>query len=261
MTETMITINTQAIYILWIREIKRTWRAKSRVVGTIIMPLFFLIFLGSGFRQAKLPGMPEGSSYITFLIPGVTGMSLLFRSMFGGLQVLWDKQFGFLKEIMVTPVSRLSIVLGRIAGSSTIALIQSFMILFLSMLFGFRFTSPTGLLVAIVFMMLISFTFIGLGLSFASRMKDMQGFQLIMNFVIFPIFFLSGALYPVQGLPRFLKPFVYINPLTYGIDGLRRGLVAASTFPLWMDFAVLSFFCITIVTIGSLLFETSDVGQ
>jgi len=254
-------ISTQAIYILWIREIKRTWRAKSRVVGTIIMPLFFLVFLGSGFRRASLPGMPKGIDYITFLIPGITGMSLLFRSMFGGLQVLWDKQFGFLKEIMVTPVSRLSIVLGRIAGSSTIALIQSFMILFLSTLLGFRFASVMGLFVATAFMILIATTFIGFGLSFASKMKDAHGFQLIMNFVVFPIFFLSGALYPVEGLPRFLKPFVYINPLTYGIDGLRKGLVAASTFPLWLDFAVLSFFCITIVTIGSLLFETSDVGQ
>ena len=254
-------IQIQAVHVLWIREIKRTWRAKSRVIGTIIMPLFFLIFLGSGFRKARLPGMPDGMDYISYLIPGVVGMSLLFRSMFGGLQVLWDKEFGFLKEIMVTPVSRLSIVLGRIAGSTTIALAQSFMILFLSILIGFRFTSLTGFILAVIFMILIAFTFIGLGLSFASRMKDMHGFQLIMNFVIFPIFFLSGALYPVQGLPRFLKPLVYINPLTYGIDGLRQGLVGTSSFPVWLDFAVLSFFCLGTVTIGSLLFETSDVGQ
>ena len=251
----------QAVHVLWIREIKRTWRAKSRVIGTIIMPLFFLIFLGSGFRRAHLPGMPDGMDYISYLIPGVVGMSLLFRSMFGGLQVLWDKEFGFLKEIMVTPVSRLSIVLGRIAGSTTIALAQSFMILFLSILIGFRFTSFPGFILAVIFMILIAFTFIGLGLSFASRMKDMHGFQLIMNFVIFPIFFLSGALYPVQGLPRFLKPLVYINPLTYGIDGLRQGLVGTSSLPVWLDFAVLSLFCLSTVTIGSLLFETSDVGQ
>ncbi len=254
-------IHTQAIYVMWLREIKRNWRAKSRIIGTLIMPLFFLLFLGTGFRRATLPDLPAGVNYITFLIPGVTGMSLLFRSIFGGLQVLWDKEFGFLKEIMVTPVPRLSIVLGRIAGSSTVALIQSFMILFLSMFFGFRFQSLPGLLIAIVFMILISFTFIGLGLIFASRMKDMHGFQLIMNFVIFPIFFLSGALYPIQGLPKILKPFVYINPLTYGIDGLRGALVGVSTFPLVLDLSLLSLACILIVTFGSILFETSDVGQ
>jgi len=254
-------IHTQAIYVMWLRELKRTWRAKSRVIGTLIMPLFFLLFLGTGFRRATLPDLPRGINYMTFLIPGVIGMSLLFRSMFGGLQVLWDKEFGFLKEIMVTPVPRLSIVLGRIAGSSTVALIQSFMILFLSMFFGFRFKSIPGLLLAIVFMILIAFTFIGLGLSFASRMKDIHGFQLIMNFVIFPIFFLSGALFPIQGLPGILKTLVYLNPLTYGIDGLRGSLIGISAFPLSLDLVILTITCFAIVTLGSILFETSDVGH
>ncbi len=254
-------ISTQAIYVMWLREMKRTWRAKSRVIGSLIMPLFFLIFLGAGFRRATLPGIPVNINYVTFLIPGVIGMTLLFSSIFGGLQVLWDKEFGFLKEIMVTPVSRLSIVLGRIAGSSTTALAQSLMILCLSMIFGFRFTSVGGLLLALAFMVLIAFTFIGLGLAFASRMKDMQGFQLIMNFVIFPIFFLSGALFPIQGLPNFLKPLFYINPLTYGVDGLRGALVGSSAFPLVVDFIVLFVVCIAFVTLGSILFETSEVGQ
>jgi ABC-2 type transport system permease protein len=254
-------ISMQAIYVMWLREMKRTWRAKSRVIGALIMPIFFLVFLGSGFRRATLPGIPAGMNYIMFLIPGAVGMTLLFSSIFGGLQVLWDKEFGFLKEIMVTPVSRLSIVLGRIAGSSTIALGQSFLILFLSMIFGFRFKSIPGLLVGVVFMILIIFTFIGLGLAFASRMKNMQGFQLIMNFVIFPIFFLSGALFPVQGLPKVIKPLVYLNPLTYGIDGLRGGLIGSSALPLMVDFVVLLGVCIAFVVLGSVLFETSEVGQ
>jgi ABC-2 type transport system permease protein len=257
----MHTISGQAIYMLWLREMKRTWRAKSRVIGALIMPLFFLLFLGSGFRRATLPGMPEGIDYITFLIPGAVGMSLLFSSMFGGLQVLWDKEFGFLKEIMVTPVSRLSIVLGRMAGGSTVSLMQGFMILFLSMIFGFRIHNLPGLLIAVIFMFLIAFTFIGLGLAFASRMKDMHGFQLIMNFVVFPVFFLSGALYPVQGMPAVLKPLVYLDPLTYGVDGLRAGLLGSSAHPPLLDFFVLAAICMGMVTIGSLLFETSDVGQ
>ena len=257
----MISISGQAIYMLWLREMKRTWRAKSRMIGALVMPLFFLVFMGSGFRRATLPGMPEGVDYLTFLIPGAIGMSLLFSSMFGGLQVLWDKEFGFLKEIMVTPVSRLSIVLGRMAGGSTISLLQGIMILLLSTFFGFRIQSLTGLLTAFVFMLLIAFTFIGLGLSFASRMKDMHGFQMVMNFVVFPIFFLSGALYPVQGLPAVLKPLVYLDPLTYGVDGLRASLLGASAHPPLLDFAVLSGICAGMVTLGSVLFETSDVGQ
>ncbi|MBN2103256.1 ABC transporter permease [bacterium] len=257
----MVSISAQAIYMLWLREIKRTWRAKSRMIGALIMPLFFLVFLGSGFRRATMPDMPEGIDYITFLIPGAVGMSLLFSSMFGGLQVLWDKEFGFLKEIMVTPVSRLSIVLGRMAGGSTISLTQSFMILFLSMLFGFRIYSIPGLLMAIGFMFLIAFTFIGLGLAFASRMRDMHGFQLVMNFVVFPVFFLSGALYPVQGLPAVLKPLVYLDPLTYGVDGLRAGLLGTSVHSPALDFGVLALICAGLVTLGSVLFETSDVGQ
>jgi len=257
----MKTISWQAVYVLWLREMKRTWRAKSRVIGSLIMPLFFFVFMGTGFRRATLPGIPQGVNYMTFLIPGMVGMGLLFSSMFAGLQVLWDKEFGFLKEIMVTPVTRLSIVLGRMAGGSTSSLFQGFLIMFLSMFLGFRIPGIAGFLVAIVFMFLITFTFIGLGLAFASRMKDMHGFQLIMNLVVFPIFFLSGALFPIQGLPKFIRPLAYIDPLTYGIDGMRGALVGISAFPLSLDFTVLSIVCIVIVSIGSFLFETSEVGQ
>jgi ABC-2 type transport system permease protein len=257
----MLRISTQAIVMLWLREMKRTWRSKSRVFGSLMMPIFFLVFLGSGFRKVSLPGLPPGVDYIKYLIPGAVGMTLLFSGVFGGLQVLWDKEFGFLKEIMVTPVSRLSIVLGRIAGGSTVALVQSLCILFLSMLFGFRIQSLGGFMMGLVFMLLIAFTFISMGLAFASRMRDMHGFQLVMNFVVFPLFFLSGALYPIQGLPAVLKPLVYLDPMTYGVDGLRAGFIGVSVHPPLLDFIVLSVFCAGMVTLGSVLFETSDVGQ
>jgi ABC-2 type transport system permease protein len=254
-------ISGQAVYMLWLREMKRTWRAKSRIIGAIMMPLFFLVFLGSGFRRATLPDIPPGVDYLSFLIPGVTGMTLLFSSIFGALQVLWDKEFGFLKEIMVMPVSRVSIVLGRMAGGSTVALAQGFFILFASTAFGFRFKSPAGLGLAVVFMALIAMTFIGLGLAFASRMKDMHGFQLVMNFVVFPVFFLSGALYPIQGLPAWLKMLAYADPLTYGVDGLRGALIGVSAHSWKTDLAVLSAVCLLMVSLGSWLFETSDVGK
>ncbi len=257
----MRAIDLQAIYVLWLRDLKRTWRAKSRIIGSLMMPIFFLVFLGTGFRRAALPGIPDGMDYITYLIPGVMGMSLLFSSTFGGLQVLWDKEFGFLKEIMVTPVSRLSIVMGRLAGGSTIAIIQSLMILTFSTIFGFRVTSIIGVLTAFVFMILIAFTFIGLGVTFASRMKDMHGFQIIFNFVIFPIFFLSGALFPISELPAPIRILSYIDPLTYGVDGLRGALVGTSAHPMALNFIVLLAICIGIVSLASFLFETSDVGK
>jgi len=145
-------INFVAIYVLWLREMKRYVRAKSRIAGTIAMPLFILAFFGFGFKNMPLEGVPEGVDYINFLVPGIVGMSLLFTSVFAGLSVLWDKEFGFLKEIMVAPVNRISIVLGRIAGGSTMALGQGIVILLLSMIFGFRPTGILGFFLAILFL-------------------------------------------------------------------------------------------------------------
>ncbi|MCR4439913.1 MAG: ABC transporter permease [bacterium] len=257
----MKVVSLQAVHMLWLREMKRTWRAKSRIIGSLMMPLFFLLFLGSGFRRAALPGVPSGVDYMSFLIPGVVGMTLLFSSTFGGLQVLWDKEFGFLKEIMVTPVSRFSIVLGRLAGASTLAIGQSLAILLCAVGLGFTLNTGWGLALGCLFMLLIAFTFIGMGLAFASRMNDMHGFQLVVNFVVFPIFFLSGALFPIQNLPRVLRLLSYLDPLTYGVDGLRGALVGSSAFPLGLDLGILALSCAGVLLISSLLFETSDVGH
>jgi len=256
-------ISFQAIYVLWLREMKGMWRAKSRVVGALGMPVFFLAFLGLGFGHASIPGIPEDMDYIEFLAPGIIGMTMLFSSMFAGISVLWDKEFGFLKEVMVAPVSRLSIVLGRIAGGSTVSVMQGILILALSTLLGFKITRVIPVILALMFMCLISFTFIGLGLIFASRMRDMQGFSLIVNFVMFPIFLLSGALFPVEALPSWLTPVCYANPLTYGVDGLRGALLGAgaSEFSILLDFFVASAFSIGMVCVGSYLFESTEVER
>jgi ABC-2 type transport system permease protein len=251
-------IQPKAIYILWLREMKTFIRAKSRVVGNIVTPLFLLGFLGVGLTGASIPGIPIGVGYLQFLVPGMIGLTMIFSSTFAGMSVLWDRQFGFLKEIMVTPVSRVSIVLGRITGGGTTALIQGVAILLIAVILGFRVVGTYSIPVAILFMILISVSFIGLGLAMASRMKDMQGFGLIMNFIMFPLIFLSGAIYPIGNLPDIVKYITYFNPLTYGIDGMRGALIGVSTLPLMVDFGILIVFCVAMVLLGAYLFEKSE---
>ncbi|MBU1186983.1 MAG: ABC transporter permease [Acidobacteria bacterium] len=251
-------IDRAAITVLWLREMKRFVRAKSRIIGALAMPLFFLGFLGMGFRRMAIPGMGDGVGYLQFLVPGILGMSLLFSSTFGGLSVLWDREFGFLKEIMVAPVSRVSIVLGRIAGGVTTSMIQVLLLFGISFLMGFRLRSLPMLLLALVFMILISVTFLGLGLVFASMMKDMQGFSIVMNFVIFPLFFLSGALYPLDNFPAWLRALSYLDPLTYGIDGIRAALIGYSSFSLVFNLVVMGCFALGMIFLGAFLFERSE---
>ena len=202
--------------------------------------------------------MTEQVDYIRFLVPGILGMSLLFSSTFGGLSVLWDREFGFLKEIMVAPVTRVSIVLGRIAGGVTTALIQGFLILGIASLIGFRLDSALSLGMVIVFMTLISIAFLGLGLIFASKMRDMQGFSIVMNFVIFPLFFLSGALYPLDNFPGWLRAFSFLDPLTYGVDGLRGVLIGISKFSILFNFFFMVAFALLMIFLGAYFFEKSE---
>jgi len=251
-------IHGAAIYVLWLRELKRFVRAKSRVVGALAMPLFFLAFLGLGFRKMMIPGVSGEVGYVTFLVPGILGMSLLFSSTFGGLSVLWDKEFGFLKEIMVAPVSRVSIVLGRLAGGVTTSLVQGILLLSVSFLLGFKINTIVSLPLAIVFMALISSSFLGLGLIFASKMKDMQGFNIVFNFVIFPLFFLSGALYPLENFPVWLRYISYIDPLTYGVDGLRGVLIGVSSFPVLFNLVMMIAMSLIMIFLGAYFFEKSE---
>jgi ABC-2 type transport system permease protein len=251
-------VSGTAVYMLWLREMKRFLRAKSRIIGSLIMPLFFLGFLGLGFNRMPVPGVAPGVNYIKFLVPGIIGMTLLFSSTMQGLSVLWDREFGFLKEIMVAPVSRVSIVLGRIAGGVTTSLIQALLILTISLVLGFRLQRWTDFFAALAFMLLVSFTFIGLGLVFASRMKDIQGFGLVMNFIIFPLFFLSGAFYPLTNLPWFIRGLSYIDPLTYGIDGLRGVMIRSQTHPVLMNVLVMIGFAALMLFLGAYFFEKSE---
>ncbi len=252
-------INIQAIYVLWLREMKRYLRAKSRIVGSLGMPFFFLLFLGTGFKNFRPGTVPPDVDYLNFVAPGILAIVLQMGSMMTGIAILWDRQFGFLKEIMVAPVSRISIVLGRTAGGMTTALFQGFLFIGVAFFVGLRIESITGVIVALCFMVLIACSFVNLGLAISSLMRDMQGFSLVMNFIMVPIFLLSGALFPVEQFPVWVRVLSYIDPLFYGVDGLRYGLIGVSKFPLWLDFSMLLLFCAFMVGLGAYLFSKVDV--
>jgi ABC-2 type transport system permease protein len=242
-----------AIYVLWIRQLKRYFRSKTRIIGSLIQPLLFLVALGFGFGPIYTKA--GGGNYIQFLAPGIVAMSILFTSTFSGVEVLWDKQFGFLKEILVAPVSRLHIMIGKTFGSATVAVIQGVVVFSVSLIFGFRPTNLVLLPLALVYMGFIAIIFTALGTAIASLLDDTQGFQLIMSFLIMPIFFLSGALFPMQGLPKAVEVIASANPLTYGVDGLRGVLINGAHFGLVNDFTILLVIAAGIMVLGAYLFS------
>jgi len=246
-----------AIYTLWLRQLKRYFRSKSRIIGSLGQPVLFLVALGFGF--GPIFQRAGQGNYIQFLAPGVIAMSILFTSVFSGIEIIWDRQFGFLKETLVAPVSRFEIMLGRTLGGATVGVLQGIIVFFLSFIIGFRVVNWSLLPLAFVFMILIALLFTALGTGIASLLQDMTGFQLIMNFIVMPIFFLSGSLFPPNGLPSALDLVVKIDPLAYGVDGLHGTLGQMAQFGLATDFWVLSVIVVIFIAIGSYLFSRIQV--
>jgi ABC-2 type transport system permease protein len=242
-----------AIYILWLRQLKRYARSRARIIGSLGQPLLFLLALGFGFGPTFAKA--GGGNYIQFLAPGVISMGILFTAVFSGIEIIWDRQFGFLKETLVAPVSRLQIVLGRTLGGATVALIQGTAVFIICLFVGFRFSHAPLLPIALVFMFLIAVLFTAIGTAIGSVLEDMQGFQLIMNFIVMPLFFFSNALFPVQGLPKPLQFLLRLNPLTYGIDGIRGAFTGGFLFGLGTDFLVLGVLTAILLAIGSYCFS------
>jgi len=243
----------KTIYILWLRQIKRYFRSRSRIIGSLGQPLLFLLALGYGlgsvFQKAG-----EGN-YFQFLAPGIIGMSIIFTAIFSGIEMIWDKQFGFLKETLVAPVSRLNIMIGRTLGGATVATMQGVLVFLIVLIPGFRPYNWALVPVAFLFMLLVALLFTALGTAIASLLDDMQGFQLITNFLVMPLFFLSGALFPLNGLPAALSAIVKFDPLSYGIDSFRILLVNAGTFGLGLDLAILATVTVVFLGLGSYFFS------
>jgi len=245
------------IYILWLRELKKYLRSKPQIIASLGTPLMYLGVLGFGlgpvFRRAG-----EGS-YLQFVAPGVIGMTVLFTAMFSGIAMLWDRQFGFLKETLVAPVPRVQIMIGRTLGGATVAVLQGTIIFAITLLAGFRPASVFAVLAAFLIIMLIALVFSALATAIGSSLKEMAGFQMVMNFLVMPLWFLSGALYPLQGLPPALAVLTRIDPLTYGIDGVRGTMIGASHFGVPLDVGVLLGVGVLFVTAGAWRFSRIEV--
>jgi ABC-2 type transport system permease protein len=246
-----------AIYILWLRELKRYTRSRAQIIASLGQPLLYLLVLGFGLGPVFQKS--GNGSYLQFVAPGVVGMSVLFTSIFSGIGLLWDRQFGFLKETLVAPVPRITVMIGKTLGGATVALIQGLLVLIVCLIAGFRPVSLAALPLAFLFMLLTAVVFSGLGVAIGSVLQDMQGFQLIMNFLVMPIFFLSGALFPLEGLPKILSVVTRIDPLTYGIDGLRGALIGASQFGALLNISVLGAVAVLFMLLGAYLFSKIQI--
>ena len=242
-----------AVYILWLRELKRYSRSRAQIVASLGQPLLYLLVLGFG--MGPIFQKAGNGSYLQFVAPGVVGMSVLFTSVFSGIGLLWDRQFGFLKETLVAPVPRVTVMIGKTLGGATVATIQGLLVLTVCLIAGFRPANWATLPMALVFMILTAIVFSGLGMAIGSTLQDMQGFQLIMNFLVMPIFFLSGALFPLNNLPTVLSVATRLDPLSYGIDGLRGALIGASQFDALLSVSILGAVAFLFLVLGGYLFS------
>lgn len=224
----------RAIYMIWRRDLIRFWRDRTRVIGALVQPLLFLVILGTGLssalRGASGGGLHGGLDYTTFIYPGIIGMAVLFTSIFSGMSIIWDREFGFLKEVLVAPIDRSAVAIGKTLGGATQACIQGAVLLVLAPFVGVKL-NPLAVVQLIVLIFCLAFALSAVGVAVAARMRSMMGFQFVLNFLVQPAFFLSGALFPVTGLPAWMTALTRLDPLSYGVDPIRRVVLDASGVP------------------------------
>jgi ABC-2 type transport system permease protein len=246
----------QVIYTLWLREMKWFVRSKARMIQSVVQPFLWLAIVGVGISSAfKMPG---NFSYLQFMAPGIIGMTLIFASTMSGVSVLWDKQFGFMKEILVAPVSRTHVMLGKALGGVTVSMLQGILLLLAAGLVGVWPPNIVALLQILALMALISLSFVSVGLALASKIEDPVAFPVVINFLILPLFFLSGALFPISMAPDWMRTVAHANPLTYGVDGLRGAILGTSDFSILADFGVLLAFSAAMILLGGYLFKKTS---
>ena len=247
----------KAIYVIVSREFKRFFRQRWRLLVTISRPILWLFVVGAGFTQ--LVNIPSDMNYKQFLLPGIIGMTILFSSVFSSISVVWDREFGFLREMLVSPVSRVTIVFGKLLSGTALSAFQGMALLLIAPFLGLHM-GIDGFIYMVILMSLVSLAITALGLFVASFLSSLEGFNVIMNFIILPMFFLSGALYPVESLPMYIKIFSFANPLCYGVDAFKHVLLPAqgrlaAEFPLVFDVAFTAVFAVVFTFLSALVFE------
>ncbi|MEM3555147.1 MAG: ABC transporter permease [Candidatus Micrarchaeia archaeon] len=247
----------EAVYAIWVREVKVFIRERERLLSSFISPLLWLIAFGSGVgANVSLQGSRyQGISYQAFIYPGVLSMALLTTSVFYGMYIIWDRKLDFLKEVLVAPVSRTSIFLGKMLGGCTDVLLQSLLLLIIGVFIGIPLT-PLSFVYSLLILILMSVAMVSLGLVTGSNLTNQEAFGLVMNFVVWPLFFFSGALFPVSNLPAWLAVLTYLDPLTYGVDMLRGAVLGAhvQSFPTYVSLSVLLGFSLLMMWLGVMSF-------
>jgi ABC-2 type transport system permease protein len=268
----------RAVYMIWRRDLVRFWRDRVRVIGALAQPLLFLVILGTGLSSALGGagggGFRAGLDYQTFMFPGIIGMAVLFTSIFSGMSIIWDREFGFLKEVLVAPIDRSAVAVGKTLGGATQSTIQGVILLLLAPFVGVKLT-PQSVLAMLGLIFCMSFALAGIGVALAARMKSMMGFQFVLNFLVQPAFFLSGALFPVTGLPVWMTALTRVDPLSYGVDPIRRVVLTASgvpepavnglsmtlggqVVPIWAEVAIMLVFGVVLLAIAVVNFRHQD---
>ena len=240
-----------AMYALWYRELKIFFREKSRIIGSIVQPVLWIVVFGSGLGTSV---SVSGLNYQAFIFPGIIAMTAIFTSIFFGTYIVWDRKIDFLKEVLVAPVSRTTIFIGKVLGGCTDTLLQIIIIMFLGFLLSIPLTIFSVLL-SIPIILLMTIGLVSIGLILGSMMSSFEGFNLIVSFLIFPMFFLSGALFPIDNLPSWLYVFTRINPITYAVDALRYVILGVSVFPLALNLSVILAFDAAFVILGTIAFK------
>jgi ABC-2 type transport system permease protein len=262
--------NLRGVYIIWYREVLRYWRDRVRIVASLGQPALFLIIFGGGLSASLGAGFTQqlgDVSYVRFVYPGIISMAVLFTSIFSAISIVWDREFGFLRELLVAPVSRAAVVMGKALGGSTIAMFQGALLLVLAPILGVDL-DPLLVLELLALMFLMAFAITSMGILVASRLQTMESFQMIINFFVMPMFFLSGAFFPLRGLPGWMSVLTRLDPVAYGVDPMRRALLGSTLAPgirigsyhlgTGVDVAIMAVFAAAMLSLAMRAFESQE---